>query len=188
MRSEDMGYLRPARSIAPLPAAEAACLAAFDRELDYLFETLRRLGAGPREIEDLAQDVFLVLHRNWPALDMSRPLRPYLFGVAFRVVSAQRRRRAREVPHAALDPEDGGLNPERSLQGRESVAILTAALAKIPARRRAVIVMHELDDVPVVEVARNLKLSRFGTYARLRKARKELAVAVRRLVKEGIVT
>ena len=81
-----MGYLRPLRSAPPAPACESACLAAFDRELDYLFGTLRRLGAAPREVEDLAQEVFVVLHRNWPTVDTTRPLRPYLFGVAFRVV------------------------------------------------------------------------------------------------------
>ena len=48
---------------------------------------LRRLGVPAAEVEDLAHDVFVVLHRNWPTLDTERPLRPYLFGVAFRIVS-----------------------------------------------------------------------------------------------------
>ena len=90
-----------------LPKPESNCLDGVRRELDYLFQTLRRLGARPREIEDLAQEVFLVLHRNWPTLDTTRPLRPYLFGVAFRIVCAHRRRRAREIPFAAVDAEDG---------------------------------------------------------------------------------
>jgi RNA polymerase sigma-70 factor (ECF subfamily) len=178
-----MGYLRPLRSTPALPKVENNCLEAFDRELDYLFQTLRRLGARPREIEDLAQEVFLVLYRNWPTLDTSRPLRPYLFGVAFRVVCAHRRRRAREIPFAAVDAEDGALSPEGAMQSKESVTILLAALDQIPLARRAVLVMHDLDGVPVADVADRLSLTRFGTYARLRKARKELATAVRRLSK-----
>ncbi|HSS40012.1 MAG TPA: sigma factor-like helix-turn-helix DNA-binding protein, partial [Polyangia bacterium] len=55
----------------------------------------------------------------------------------------------------------------------------------VPLPRRAVVVMHDLDGVPVNEIARSLSISRFGTYARLRKARKELAAAVRRLLREG---
>ena len=43
--------------------------------------------------------------------------------------------------------------------------------------------MHELDDVPVLEVARRLSMSQFGTYARLRKGRAELQGAVRKLSK-----
>jgi RNA polymerase sigma-70 factor (ECF subfamily) len=179
-----MGYLRAVRSRPSLPPPESSCLAAFESEFDYLFETLRRLGAAPREIEDLAQEVFLVLYRNWPTFDATRPLRPYLFGVAFRIVCANRRRRAREIPNSVLEVEDGAAGPEGSLQSKESIALLFAALDRVPLPRRAVVVMHDLDGIPVTEIAQSLSITRFGTYARLRKGRKELAAAVRRLVKE----
>jgi DNA-directed RNA polymerase specialized sigma24 family protein len=55
----------------------------------------------------------------------------------------------------------------------------------VPLRRRAVLIKHDLDRVPVVDIARKLSITRFGTYARLRKARKELAAAFRRLSKES---
>jgi RNA polymerase sigma-70 factor, ECF subfamily len=182
-----MGHLRLVHSAPrPVSAPESSCIEAYDRELDYLFETLQRLGAAPREIEDLAQEVFVVLHRNWPTLDKTRPLRPYLFGVAFRIVCAHRRRHAREVPYAGVDAEDGGRGPEGLLQSKESVAILTAALERVPLRRRGVLVMHDLDGVPIADVAARLSITRFGAYARLRKARQELATAVRRLLKEGL--
>src|SRR6516165_3563784 len=138
-----MGYLRPVRSTAPSRALESACLHAFDTELDYLLETLQRLGAAPSEIEDLAQEVFVVLHRNWPTLDTTRPLRPYLFGVAFRVVCAHRRRRAREVPYEGLDVPDGGSSPEGQLESKQSVDVLMSALDRVPLPRRAVVVMHD---------------------------------------------
>jgi RNA polymerase sigma-70 factor (ECF subfamily) len=181
-----MGYLRLVHSAPSAPAPESSCLAAFDRELDYLFETLHRLGAGPREVEDLAQEVFVVLHRNWPTLDLTRPLRPYLFGVAFRVVCAHRRRRTRELPCAGLDMPDCGTSPEGLLQSKQSVELLLAALERVPLARRAVVVMHDLDGVPIADVARRMSISRFGAYARLRKARQELASAVRRLLKKRV--
>ncbi len=165
-------------------APESTCLEAFDRELDYLFRTLQRLGVGPREVEDLAQEVFVVLHRNWLTLDLTRPLRPYLFEVAFRIVCAHRRRQAREIPHPDLDAPDTGASPEGLLQSKQSIELLMAALERVPLPRRAVVVMHDLDGVPIADVARRMSLSRFGTYARLRKARKELASAVRKLLKE----
>ncbi|HEY5453468.1 MAG TPA: sigma-70 family RNA polymerase sigma factor, partial [Polyangia bacterium] len=163
-----MGYLRLVHSAEPAPAPETSCLEAYNRDLDYLFETLQRLGAGAREVEDLAQEVFVVLHRHWPALDTTRPLRPYLFGVAFRVVCAHRRRRKREVPWLGLDAEDSGSSPEGQLQSKESVALLMAALERVPLPRRAVLVMHELDGVPIADVAERFSISRFGAYARLR--------------------
>ena len=183
-----MGYLRLVHSAPPQPVAESGCLEAYERELDYLFETLQRLGAHAREVEDLAQEVFMVLHRNWPTLDTSRPVRPYLFGVAFRVVCAHRRRRAREVPYAAVDAEDLRIGPEGQLASKQSVALLMAALERVPLARRAVLIMHELDGVPMADVAQKLSISRFGAYARLRKARKELATALGRLLKKGSET
>jgi RNA polymerase sigma-70 factor (ECF subfamily) len=166
--------------------AKNSCLEAYEKEFDYLFETLQRLGASPREVEDLAQEVFVVLHRNWPTLDLSRPLRPYLFGVAFRVVCAHRRRRAREIPYPELDPEDGSASPEGWLQSKESVRLLMAALDRVPLQRRAVLIMHDLDGFSVPDISSRLFITRFGTYARLRKGRKELAAAVRKLLREGI--
>lgn len=182
-----MGYLRLVQSAPPLaPPETTTCLEAFDAELDYLFETLQRLGTSPGEVEDLAQEVFVVLQRHWPTFDTTRPLRPYLFGVAFRIVCAHRRRRGRELPYAGLDVEDGAASPEGSLQSKESVGLLLAALERVPLPRRVVVIMHDLDQVPVIDIARSLSISRFGTYARLRKGRKELAAAVRRLLKEGV--
>ncbi len=180
-----MGYLRVVRSAPPVQTLEGECLDAYDRELDYIFATLRRLGAAPHEVEDLAQELFMVLHRNWSALDTERPLRPYLFGVAFRIVCANRRRFSREVPHGALDADDASALPDGLLQSKESADLLLAALDALPVARRAVVVMHDLDEVPIVEVAKRLSITRFGAYARLRKGRRELAAAVRRLTHGG---
>ena len=185
-----MGYLRQVHSAPRTPPPDTelptSCLAVYERELDYLFETLQRLGASPREVEDLAQEVFLILHRNWPNLDVSRPFRPYLFAVAFRVVCAHRRRRGREVPYAYLEAEDPAVGPEESLQSMKSAHLLLAAIDTDPLARRGVVVLHDLAGYPIVEVAARLSLTRFGAYARLRKARKELASALRRWLKEGV--
>ena len=93
-----MGYLRLVRSLpTPPQAAEICCVQAFDRELDYVFAILRRLGVPPAEVEDLAHDVFVVLHRNWPTLDTDRPLRPYYSGwpsASFLLVVERDRERA----------------------------------------------------------------------------------------------
>ena len=180
------GYVRLLRSQAPVAREGGSCLDAFDQELNYLFRTLQRLGAPPREVEDLAQEVFLVLYRNWPTLDTTRPLRPYLFGVAFRIVSAHRRRRANEAPHESSEIEDHAPGAEAMMQSKEATALLLAALDRIPLARRAVLIMHDIDDVPVADIAQKLSVTRFGAYARLRKARKELAAAIRRLSRENL--
>jgi len=180
-----MGSLRSVRSVLSLPAPDSGCLDTFEQELDYLFGTLQRLGARPGDIDDLLQDIFLILYRNWPTLDTTRALRPWLFGVAFRVVRTHRRRRARESCYGGLDPQDESPSPEGRLQGQESMALLSAALERLPGTRRSVLIMHDLEGLEVLDIARQLSITKFGVYARLYKGRKELAAAVRRLRKEG---
>ena len=168
------------------PEPDATCIEAFDRDLDYIFATLQRLGARPGDIEDLMQEIFLVLYRNWPDLDTSRSLRPWLFGVAFRVVRMHRRRRMRESPFGELEREDEGPSPESRLQGQESLAMLYAALQLVPLARRSIVIKHDLEGLEIIEIARELSMTKFGVYARLYKGRKELAAAVRRLAKEDV--
>jgi RNA polymerase sigma-70 factor (ECF subfamily) len=75
--------------------------------------------------------------------------------------------------------EDDRPGPDELLVAKRSGALLLDALERIPLRRRAVLVMHEIDGVPVKEVAATLGIPLFTVYSRLRKARRELAAAVR---------
>lgn len=179
------------RLVPPLPKADAhpdeACLNAFQEELDYILRTLRRLGVSPGEVEDLAHEVFLVLRRKWVEYDASRPLRPYLFGIVFRVAGAHQRKRVREAHQLAFaHAVEGGpdaMQPELAFQAKQARALVLAALDEIPLPRRAVLVMHDIDDVPMHDVAATLSIPLFTAYSRLRKARKELAIVIRRVLK-----
>ena len=166
---------------------DEACLDAFQKELNYVYRTLRRLGVAPSELEDLAQELFLALRRSWPHYDATRPLRPYLFGIAFRVASAHQRKRRREVAFGVDEVDDAGPSPDDALQTKQARALVLAALERIPMQRRAVLIMRDLDDVPMEEIATVLSIPLFTSYSRLRKARKELEAAVRRLLKEGTI-
>jgi RNA polymerase sigma-70 factor (ECF subfamily) len=165
-------------------ASDDACLGAFQKELDYVYRTLRRLGSPVSEVEDLAQEVFLALRRSWTEYDSTRPLRPYLFGIAFRISSAHERKRRREVAFGIVEVGDAGPAPDEELQIKQARALVLAALERIPLPRRAVLVMHDLDEVPVGEVASVLAIPLFTAYSRLRKARRELEAALRRMLKE----
>jgi RNA polymerase sigma factor (sigma-70 family) len=163
------------------PAVETGCLEAFEREIEYLYWTLVRFGARRADVEDLLQDVFVALYRKWETLDTTRSLRPWLFGAAFRVMQAHRRRRTREQSTENLEPVDPSPDPETWLEANESLTVLAAALERVPVERRSVLVLHDLEGVEVVDLARKLSLSKSAVYARLDKARKELATAVREL-------
>jgi len=160
--------------------------AAFRREFDYLCRTLRRLGVHENDIEDLAHEVFLVLHRRWKDYDSSRALRPYLFGIAYRVAAAHHRQRAHEIPSEELEVEDHAPEPEQALQSEQARALVLRALEQLPFPRRAVMIMHDLDSVTMREIARVLSIPLFTAYSRLRKARKEFIDAVARIERGGV--
>jgi RNA polymerase sigma-70 factor (ECF subfamily) len=168
----------PAGQVVPIGS-----IVVYERELDYLCRTLQRLGVSRSDLEDLAHEVFLVLHRRWSDFDASMPLRPWLFGIAFRVVLAYRKRANRELPQpwdAWTEVEDLGPRPDETAELRQNRAHLLAALERVPLERRAVLVMHDLDDASMHDTAASLSIPLFTAYSRLRKARRELEQALRR--------
>jgi RNA polymerase sigma-70 factor, ECF subfamily len=168
-------------------ATDNACLDGYQRELDYLVRTLRRLGVDPEDVEDLAQEVFLVLRRAWTQYDATRPLKPFLFGIAFRVAASHRRKHWREVPFADVDEADRGPSPDRTVEANQARATVLEALNRVPLKRRAVLVMHDLDEIPVQDVATTLSIPLFTAYSRLRKARRELEAAVTHIQRRIVI-
>ena len=154
------------------------CLAPFEAHFDYLMRTLRRLGVHRDDVEDLAHEVFIVLYQTWDRYDPSRPLRAYLFGIAFRVAANHRRKGRRERPRAVIDASDPGPRPDQTLESRRARELVLRALERVPLQRRAVLILHDIDELPMREIATALSIYRFTGYSRLRKARKEFAAAV----------
>jgi RNA polymerase sigma-70 factor (ECF subfamily) len=157
-----------------------ACLEAFQRELDYIFASLRRLGVPLADREDVAQEIFLALRASWSKFERDRRLRPYLFAITFRVASAYRRKHGRHVHFELSDVFDGAPGPDEVLEAVQTRGILHAALKRVPLARRAVLIMHYIDDVSVADIARVLSIPLFTAYSRLRIGRRELEAAVAR--------
>jgi RNA polymerase sigma-70 factor, ECF subfamily len=151
-------------------------------EFSYVWKTLRRLGAPPQDLEDLVHDLFVVVHRHLSDFDPDRPLRPWLFGIAVRVVADFRRspRSTRERLGESAEPVDQAPSPHERLEGAEARAVLMKALDGLDLERRAVFVMHELDEIPVPEVASTLAIPLNTAYSRLRLARADVAQAIQR--------
>jgi RNA polymerase sigma-70 factor, ECF subfamily len=154
----------------------------FELEVGYVMRTLRRLGVASADVEDLAHEVFLAVHQQLHAYDTSRPLRPWLFGFAFRVASHYRRKAGREI---ALDEPDQLTHdtegPDALLEKERRRRLVLAALDSIELSRRAVFVLHELDGFTGEEIARTLEIPIGTTYSRLRLARQDFTQAMTRL-------
>jgi RNA polymerase sigma-70 factor (ECF subfamily) len=103
------------------------------------------------------------------------------------VAATHRRKHWREVPFAIVDGPDLAPCPDQALETSRARALALAALHHIPVPRRAVLVMHDIDEIPVHEVAATLSIPLFTVYSRLRKARREFETAVAQLQKGSVI-
>ena len=81
--------------------------------------------------------------------------------------------------------EDGRSGPDEAAVASQGRALLLRALARVPLERRAVLIMREVDETPMREIAEELSIPLFTAYSRLRKARRELDEALEHLQKGG---
>lgn len=142
----------------------------------FVWRTLRASGVSAADADDAAQQVFMTLARK---LDSVTPgsERSFIYGATLRVASNIRRgvRRRREVSVDSaperLEPASHG--PERSRELVEARALLADILAKLPEVSRRVLVLAEIEQLEVPEIAA-LERVPVGTAAsRLRRAREQ---------------
>jgi len=163
-------------------AEKASFSGIFARDLGYVWTSLRRLGVPKRDLEDLSHDVFFRVYQRLADYDPERPFRPWLFGFCFRVASDYRRRFAnqREVLGAELEPIDPSPDALDRLVQAEATSLAQLVLQSLELERRAVFVMHEIDECPIPEVANALGIPLNTAYSRLRLAREQFAEGLRR--------
>jgi RNA polymerase sigma-70 factor (ECF subfamily) len=167
----------------PVALDAAGFDALYESHVEYVWSTLRRFGVAEADLEDLAHDVFVVVHRRFSELDRSRSPKPWLFGIALRVAAKYRRtaRRRCEVGDERLETAtDGAPGPDAHVAANDARAIVHEALHRLNEDQRAVFVLHELEGVPCPEIAEQLGVSVNTIYSRLRLAREQFAAAVSR--------
>jgi RNA polymerase sigma-70 factor (ECF subfamily) len=172
-------------TVAPSPpevATASECVEAFGAEYDYVCRVLRRFHVRDADVEDVAQEVFLVVWRRWREYDPARPLRPWLAGISFRVAYNQRSRAGREVPEPWLDETaDPDADPEKGLAQADMRDVIRRALDGISEKPRSVLVLHDVDEISMRDIAALLAVPLHTAYSRLRVGRRQLLASLRRL-------
>lgn len=175
---------------APAAQSERDARAMYEAHFSFVWRNLRRLGVSPERLEDVAQEVFLVVHRRWASFDRTAASeQTWLFGITLRV--AQNERRAARRNSALLAParaqesweqvpsESEG--PAELVAKRQAARLLDRALDSLTENERTVFVMVELEAMSVPQTARALGLNLNTAYGRLRAARAELERVLIRL-------
>jgi RNA polymerase sigma-70 factor (ECF subfamily) len=162
----------PAISFADVYAANAR----------YVWQSLRRLGVAPADLEDVCQDVFVVIHRKLGGFDGRSQLRTWIYGIALRCASAYRRSRARrEVPTPELEAQRVEATQIDSVEQRNARAVLDSVLDALDEDKRAVFVLYELEELPMSEVAEAVGCPLQTAYSRLHAARQKVEREIARL-------
>jgi len=153
---------------------------AYRENVTYVWRALQRLGARESELEDLAHDVFSLVYRKRESFDQRLPLRPWLFGIAYRVAADARRRayRRSEIPAESMEVIDPAPAVSEVANTRQ---LCLDALGELSIEQRAVVVMHDLDGYTAPEIAESLAVPLNTVYSRLRLGRAKFVMRARGL-------
>jgi RNA polymerase sigma-70 factor (ECF subfamily) len=148
--------------------------AAFDefhrRYSGRLLRFVERL-CGPRDAEDIAQEVYLRLLRSLPAYREEQRFEAWLFTIANRLcVDAHRRRRPTVQAAAAALAAPARFEPDRAADRRERFEALLAELRRLPFEQRQVFLLREEGGLPFQEIARMLDAPLGTVLARMKYA------------------
>jgi RNA polymerase sigma-70 factor (ECF subfamily) len=174
---------KPQPEVRSLPPSRDEFAGLYHEQFGYVWHTLRHLGVPERELPDVTHDVFIVIYHRYHLYDANRPLRPWLFGVAFRVTADYLRlgRNSRETVRDDIDPADVSPGADALLESHEAQRLVTNALGALDLERRAVLIAHDFDGAPGPAVADALGIPVKTMYYRLRTGREHFAAAVKRL-------
>ncbi len=148
-----------------------------------VWRTMRRLGVRELEVEDAAQEVFVVVHRRLPEFEGRSSLDTWLYGICLRVASDWRRKayvKRETTDEKAPERSHSGETAARQIALRQARARLEVALNELDEDKRAVFVLFELEQTSMHEVAEAVGVPLQTAYARLYAARKHIEAFVAR--------
>jgi RNA polymerase sigma-70 factor, ECF subfamily len=157
----------------------------------FVWLSLQRLGVQPSDLDDIAQDVFVVVHRRLHTFDQSARLTTWLFGICMRVAANYRRRRqwTRELLSGWAEDDQPALlmAADDLLVRREDQELVERALSRLDVAKRATFVMFEIESLSCQEIGELMNVPVGTVYSRLHSARRQLEKTITRELKRRSV-
>lgn len=145
----------------------------FGEHFDFIWRLLRRVGVSRAEVDDAAQQVFMVATRKIDAIAFGSE-RTFLYGTALRIAANMRRaaRRRRELLESAIDARPAaGAAPDHEAHLRRTCDLLDELLERLSPELRRVLVLAEIEQLEVAEIAALERIPVGTAASRLRRAR-----------------
>lgn len=142
----------------------------YRQHFDYVRFALRRFGVVVRDLDDVTQDVFVVVHRRLHTFEAGRPLKPWLLGISRRVARDERKRARhhREIMQDDIRDVCPKRGPEARVMAARGCELVQQALTRLPEDQRQVLLMRDALGMSIPEISRELGLGVNTLYARLR--------------------
>ncbi|MEO7036848.1 MAG: sigma-70 family RNA polymerase sigma factor [Polyangiaceae bacterium] len=153
------------------------------QHFDFVWRLLRRLGVPEADVDDAAQQVFIITTQRLQDIPLGSE-RTFLYGTALRSASTLRRnlrRRSRLIENGAADAEVQARGPYEELEHRRALALLDVVLHALEHDLREVFVLCEIEELSAPQVAGILRVPVGTVASRLRRARQMFTEQLSRL-------
>lgn len=147
--------------------------AVVEQHAAFLLRTVRRLGVAETDVEDVAQEVLLIMHRKIDQYDPTCSMRGWMFGIATRLASDYRKSARVRRERVTYPPPETSVAAaqEQDLDRARARILLDLALDDLDDDKRAVFVLYELEGLEMQEVVALLGCPLQTGYSRLHAAR-----------------
>lgn len=151
----------------------------FAKHHNEIYAYLVRMLREPELAADLTQDAFIKAYKNYDTLEKPENARAWLYQIAHRVALDEIRRR-KIIRFFPWTGESHGSAPsaEHLVMEAHLSSDMQRALARIPERQRAALLLAEIHDLTGVELAAALDVSHVAARALLTRARESLRQAL----------
>lgn len=156
----------------------------YEAHFDFVWRNARRLGIPADQADDVVQDVFVVVHRRIDDF-AGGSVRPWILGILVRVVSDHRRSHRRKTGRwVPLEPEliADRRDPVALVESAERMRLVEALLAELEEPQRLLLVLADLEQWKLREIADFFDTNINTIYSRLRAARRAFEEAYTRVV------
>lgn len=142
------------------------------QELRSMLERFVARRVGPRDVEDVLQDVFVRVSRGLPELREGERLNAWVYRIARNTIADHHRRAQREEPMEAEPIAE--VDDDEPVAARDLASSLLHFVELLPPASREALELTDLEGVTQAEAARRLGLSVPGMKSRVQRARAQL--------------
>jgi RNA polymerase sigma-70 factor, ECF subfamily len=172
-------------AVSVLVAREGAAVTVatvFRDHAPFAWRALRRLGVPEKDVDDVCQEVFVVIHRKLAEFEGRSTIRTWVYGICVRTASDYRKRAhvrhetVTDAPPENVSPRDA----HEELAQHEARKVLDRILDELDDDKRAVFVLYEIEELTMAEVSEAAGCPLQTAYSRLHAARKLVAAGIER--------